>query len=804
MVMRNVLTTARIQLPAARRVAKCIQCQHRQDDILYGRRPYSSAAVESDENGHTSIRIRRYVPQEQDLRIRRLLIPTGDQSTDGSTQSTNENVHTRQEEQTRWKSLMRTLNKPVAIVTARVQNRSDDRGGLVAATVSSFVSVSIEPEISISFNLTKDSSTYKALQSSLYFCLTFPQSTTRGSDLAEHLSKNNIEPGLSRLKDGTQLQLVSMPLPTRVNDDCAELPKYMPAAIALSSLAQYHASGLAFAVTCKYSSSTEAGDHVIVVGQVLLETLRSGLPHGWGMDNVYGKAYSTDHVTLGHVHGRFTATESAMDVNNFAIGISEQARHWVRASSSVEKRASLRQQIEAQLRTILQAQALKKGAFGIVPKYSGDDVRRASDLPWHKLRSWERYCMLCLTRLNILDGKTRHTDSNLVETKVRTEKEEPVESESEQTPQFSLSGWQHMFVRNRVALPETEINDEIEMCEKRLSSLRSQQTEGEPKTNSLMDTDTSKDELNTSLPTRLEELTSYFSTRLSLLHEVTRRRASRGGQALDDRVFHLNQQTEHTNELRHYLHTLAGKPFEALCQTYERLSIKIARTEIRRLTLHKRRVNRPLVLMAELRTSLLLYYNQRDLLVKVIAKKAAEKSPSDQRAIAHIEGLVREERLTEQTEPALPGRKVFRFDDNQANAQGLRAEELHELMSHPLPDFLNAKAQLDPDPGWTDSDAVFWRRYIDDVMDREIDRHFKNNGVFSKGNRKEQHKNLQTGNDLQHKAKDIEEGSNPQSGEPRKTSRADSHLKVLRHFEGEIPSSDDMVDLGDLRKGDDR
>lgn len=277
--MRNVLITARVQIRKPQQCEWYIRCRDCSRATYHTRRSISSSTL-----------LRRQLPEQQDE------VAAKDSKQDDTEDRGAE----------RWKSLMRTLNKPVAIVTARTQDTEDSRSGLVAATISSFVSVSVQPDINISFNLTNRSSTYDALCDSQYFCLTFPQATSRGAKLAEHLARNSTKPGHSSFDDGTQLELISMPSPLTLDDSAAEIPKFMPCAVAAAELSQHHASGLAFAVTCRYLNSIEVGDHVIIAGTVLLDSFVNGLPHGWGADHVHGDDSSPEHVTLGHVHGRFT------------------------------------------------------------------------------------------------------------------------------------------------------------------------------------------------------------------------------------------------------------------------------------------------------------------------------------------------------------------------------------------------------------------------------------------------------------------------------------------------------------------
>lgn len=196
---------------------------------------------------------------------------------------------------------MRTVPNPVAIVTTCQQDVDDPDDGLLGATISSFKTVCVKPDPYVSFNLFRDSRTYKIIKEHKYFCITVPQNDVAGYRLARAFAYKNGRSALETDGDGARVQTQHWPLALEGGKP-ADM-RHIPPTIVMSGLEHAKSNGLAFAFLCEYHDSVSAGDHVVVTGKLLPATITSASP--WGRDEYYGDIFASSDMTLAYVHGFF-------------------------------------------------------------------------------------------------------------------------------------------------------------------------------------------------------------------------------------------------------------------------------------------------------------------------------------------------------------------------------------------------------------------------------------------------------------------------------------------------------------------
>lgn len=98
------------------------------------------------------------------------------------------------------RSVMRSVTQPVAVVTTTARRiscnadkpeTSEILHELRGMTISSFTTVTLEPEPIISFNIRNPSSTLDALKDTRHFCVHFPTQTSEGRQIAQTFVKGN-------------------------------------------------------------------------------------------------------------------------------------------------------------------------------------------------------------------------------------------------------------------------------------------------------------------------------------------------------------------------------------------------------------------------------------------------------------------------------------------------------------------------------------------------------------------------------------------------------------------------------------
>ena len=415
---------------------------------------------------------------------------------------------------------MRTVAKPVAIITTRRQDIEDDREGTLAATVSSFDSVCMEPEICVSFNLRQASSTYKTIVDSGYFCITFPKDNRAGAKLAHKFVKGNETSPFG--PDGPMLLSLG-----EHGEGVKRNLKHVPKAVTLTDLAYKHKSGFAFAFTCEYSSSTPVGDHVIVTGRVLPHSINAGgLSHGWGRSVKYGNAYAESHVTLSHLHGAYSdrancgSTESSWKL---ADPMRNDDLDALAGDPALLARNLYRQHLEVigLARMLQKGDDLNSADFKHIKM---DNVRRAASLGRILLTRYESYYRERLATLRVKTKEATTTNNGAAGA-------DPDFEVSEE-----LKQWQKWFVIDKMTRSREYLHAKEDFCLQRLQELR-QLTNGtsEPMLDNLPNTNDEEaapsgyalhdaySDTGLASAAAQSSVVSFFETYLKLIREAKRR-----------------------------------------------------------------------------------------------------------------------------------------------------------------------------------------------------------------------------------------------------------------------------------------
>ncbi|KAK5106972.1 hypothetical protein LTS08_001096 [Lithohypha guttulata] len=741
----------------------------------------SESEAEKPDEDNAGVKTQRVEDDVQEFR-RILRIHGSNRETLRAAQDSHSSLNT-------WKNLMRTVTQPVAIVTARSQDTSDDQEGTFAATVSSFNSVSIEPDIRVSFNLTKLSTTYQTLRDSGYCSITFPRNTHRGRQLADKLARGNQQ---SPFKDqNLPVHLIPLKYTTRNQDLQSKELKYIPAAVALSGLEDNHASGLAFAFIGEYQTSIEVGDHVLVTARVLPDSIVHGLPHGWGMSVEFGSYYSHSHLTLSYVHGTYTNPETAHGLDKIwklddDVSVKD-------LSELKDKTCVKRPRCEARLYDILQAQSLKRRQTprrDFIARWSRAQ-RRAADLPWYRLRELERHYMLWLAIYDVQDGRTTAPAV-----------------EAGESPRNNDKPWQQHFIRVKANLSDADLKDEEDLCTRRLANLAQQYvsfantTTSPPVSEEQVPNDEeaglSVDDIPQQQTHRLgpAELIVYYSNRLHLIREARRHKADPEPIEHAMREAHFQVQSSWSSS---FVEKQKGKSLDALRQMYIEFQNNISRAQTWLFIADNRSGNRDYKAIDEARYRMDQLIYRRDLVGKLMRERAA-LAPVEEIRNEHVlkwnsknyqtprkgsgsehDMEIRDSKL-ELIEKLRPTTSDVRQSATQAQATGAnllvdgdkydeasetaQGTDVEELFGSIVPLQLS-ETDLDPDPGITQNDLDAIQNQVDEL-------------------------------NVKHEPSDSEKNKVIVARRDK-----DGHV-VLQHFEGEeIPSPDDFIDLS-KQKPDDR
>lgn len=363
-------------------------------------------------------------------------------------------------------NLMRTVPHPVAVITARKQDVEDDIHGTVAATVSSFNTVSLDPDLIVSFNLKADSITYRTIVDSKHFTVTFPQMTPAGANLVHSFTRgNNPSPFTVDHPDHPTPKPFQW---TTEQSEALRNLRYHPPTVALAELHDVDHSGFAFAFVCEYQTSTPVGDHVIVSGR-LSPTLIKTAHSGWGEDSGQGP-FSALNITLAHAHGMYSSADKGFGLTNiFRLDESlHKARktHW----QSFQRVDWCRRR----LKILAYAQLVQKGAHledetdrSIRPLIH--TIRRIAKMKPELLQGYERYYM---QRLQYWEQKLRSEAKQKQASDPDETKTDP--GEAQHKSYKDLRGHEQLFVRNKMLLSQDDLDEEILLYQIRLSKLEVQ------------------------------------------------------------------------------------------------------------------------------------------------------------------------------------------------------------------------------------------------------------------------------------------------------------------------------------------
>lgn len=668
---------------------------------------------------------------------------------------------------------MRTVTKPVAIITARRQDIEDTQHGTVAATISSFNSVCMDPDILISFNLTQKSSTLQTLRNSKHFCITFPQNNKAGADLA-HFHAFSAPGSWGDRKP----QHIPMSYSRHPNSN------YPVSAVAWSDLADHHASGLAFAVVCEYQTSAPVGDHVIVTARVLVHSQLSGLPFGWGSQK--GSAFDESNLVLAHAHGNYTNPENGGGLDSI-WKFDDWTRTYQKDQSIWGK--AVRSFYESRLLAVQEAKAMQKGlrphsSRGSQPSV---DTQRAMTLSPSRLNEYEKYYAMRLTQLN-----SREDFTTLVEDKIDNSRnivKDETLIEEEQTPLNTymalkaLSGWQQMLVRQKTMLSSAALKEEENLYVERLISLKAQVGDEEPVSATTTDLDTEEARLESidadspGMPQtpvqRREQLVRYFEDRLRLVRLAQQSKDNFGNSG--DEEIASNFYTEPHLWAGVFIEMNQRHSAAALLYIYRELDREFSEANLRLLLARSEPATRDertkTVDSCQLRVE--YWRARRDLIIKMIADKTAttlkklsthaseERLPQDIPRSAH--------RVLQQCKQ----RAELLADSSLIKSLEARHRELHVRQENRPCKRYSSNSE---DDIFTEAMQMVSRDAIarDNVNDED---------------------SIPLRRDGSLQRMSIEQNKSERDRE--RARRKGSRSIVIRHFEGEeIPSADNFIDLG--------
>jgi flavin reductase (DIM6/NTAB) family NADH-FMN oxidoreductase RutF len=152
---------------------------------------------------------------------------------------------------------MRSVPQPVAIVTAADTNQDPEGGpdSWRGATISSFNTVTLDPEPIISFNIKKISSTFDAIQSSSRFWVHFLTPSPSSAQLAHIFTQGNNQ----RTFEGLRVSYTE--------EKRARIPQIRGIS---GSLGRHEGPQIAFVLVCSFleEKTVIIGDHVVLFATV--------------------------------------------------------------------------------------------------------------------------------------------------------------------------------------------------------------------------------------------------------------------------------------------------------------------------------------------------------------------------------------------------------------------------------------------------------------------------------------------------------------------------------------------------------
>lgn len=511
--------------------------------------------------------------------------------------------------------LMRTVPHPIAIITARKQDVEDDVEGTVAATVSSFNSVSIRPDVIVSFNLRSDSVTFQTIQESKYCTVTFPQMTSAGTDLARRFTRgNNPSPFTISHPDR------STPRPVQwLFDEHKKTTKlkYFPPSVALAEIEDSQKSGLAFAMLCEYQGSFPVGDHVIVTARMTAVPSKV-TSLGWG--GMLGRGeWVTSDVTLAHVHGTFSHSDIGVPFANL----------WKREDpfgdpqdAGTDPSTKLRW-YKDRLKIIRLAMLLSRGSepeteFASEAKTIVASARKATRLKIDLLEEYERLYMM---RAHYWQAKVEA----LKERKATASSSQPSKSPARTGDAKSYSGlpgYQKLFVRNKALLNDADLEEEIATYKKRLSALNEEGEENSSEIDAALADAMSDPSLDVEedKASRKNQLRSYFNEQIFLLELAQTRRS----ESLPLRNIKAKAGTKGNEEraMRRFLGANRNESLATLKGKYRRYQYQIAEARLALMGLEEASEDNEVV--STLKERLQFFEPRASVVLDIIKEKAKQ------------------------------------------------------------------------------------------------------------------------------------------------------------------------------------
>jgi len=511
-----------------------------------------------------------------------------------------------EEQRKMFTDLMRTLPHPLAIITAQPPGTEQSETSVVGATVSSFNTVSLTPDIVVSFNLTRASATYRTILDSKRFCISFPTSNKAGSELAHRFTQGNDTPPLHPDLVPSVQGLYWNGTPDSNLPNVKEGP---PAVVLKDKALPTGDAGFAFALLFEYQHSLPVGDHVIVTGRFIPRQIRSSKNYGWGRQKGGGSAFATSHLVLAYAHGLYGFVDNG-------IGIENSWKHddrykWADFTTLPDlqvKNAKLL--YKRRLNLIRRGKELQQGQKMLRSDMIADSVRRASELPPSRIHEMEEYYTqrLALVEERLAEeAKPKHVIA---------------------TDRSDIPGWQNSLIRKKMLLSDEELKKEDALYLVRLQKLSTQvkkleksQLSPAGKTESqAIENEDSTTPQSAELQ-RLYELTEHARERLTIIREAQRRKE---GVEQTIEIKKLNKY-----QITRFLESKRQQGYDDLKRGYRRDLYQIQEASLSLIEMESRPDTKDEAAIKQLKDRIDYYTETSQLLAGLIAERIAHADPME-------------------------------------------------------------------------------------------------------------------------------------------------------------------------------
>lgn len=498
--------------------------------------------------------------------------------------------------QDEFKKHMSTVPHPIAIITAHPSTAENDDKAVVGATVSSFNTVSFDPELVVSFNLTTNSATYRTILETKHFVVNFPTSNISGMALAQHFTKGNETPPLA---SDTEPAVGPVNFQELQGQSPPNMKQYPPGVKLRNKEEHMGEAGFAFAFLCEYQNSLPVADHVIVTGRLIPQKIRSSKRFGWGEHNTYGNSFSSHHITLGYVHRTYGVVDGS---GTFSFGdlwkLDDRFRYADLDKVPDHQFFQMKARYENRLKEIESARLLQQDISGRSPPSPPKKaVLRASELT-----------------PDALDNLERHYKERLVTLQTWFESKNKLE-ESGQAESQDFLGWQNLLIRKKMLLSLAELEKEERLYRARLRKLKAQKVQ---------DSQNIGDGHSAEVQKAID-LRCHCEDNLEVILEAKRRK--RSGQPQTG-VQSLAVKFLNTRQITRFLESKRGLGYEALKKNYRKDCYVIQEA---RLSLMEQENAQPRdeVIIDGLKARIAYHVETNELLKSLMVERITNADPSE-------------------------------------------------------------------------------------------------------------------------------------------------------------------------------